>query len=87
VLEHRVGGGLRAAREAFTHSQAISIGLPDSPINAWNRRVLEIHRAALCGGSEPVGALPAAAERLNVQARAPADQTDLASAYRRIGPY
>jgi hypothetical protein len=87
VLEHRIGGGLRAAREAFTHSQAISNGLPDSPINAWNRRVLEVHRAALRGGSEPVGALPAAADRLNMQARALADQMDLASAYRRISPY
>jgi len=36
VLEQRVGGGLAAAHDALTRSRAISAGLPDSPINAWN---------------------------------------------------
>ena len=87
VLERRVGGGLSAAREAFNRGLAICAGLPGSPINAWNRRVIEVHRECLCGGPAVVGVLPPAAQQLDAQARALADQMDLVSAYRRVSPY
>ncbi|NEX16770.1 MAG: hypothetical protein C1943_09110 [Halochromatium sp.] len=87
VLEQRVGSGMAVARKAFAQALAISSRLPESPVNAWNRRVIEVHQAALCAGSEPSVLLPTAAQRLAARALDLADQFGSVMAFRRISPY
>lgn len=87
VLERRVGGGLAAARAALAEALALSADLPASPINAWNRRVIEVHQAALGGRPEPAGALPAAALHLAERAGALAARMDVVTAWRQVSPY
>jgi hypothetical protein len=87
VLERSVGNGQAAARKAFNRGLAISSGLPDSPVNAWNRRVIEIHSAALCDGPAGDGALPVAAQHLAALAVGLADGLGVVAAFRRITPY
>lgn len=89
VLERRLGGGISAARKAFAQGLAISSRLPESPVNAWNRHVIEVHEAALCDGLAPVALLPTAAQRLVARALdlAEADRFGSVMAFRRISPY
>ncbi|WP_157817487.1 hypothetical protein [Candidatus Thiodictyon syntrophicum] len=87
VLEWQAGGRQRAACDAFTRSLKISAALPDSPVNLWNRLVIEVHRAQRCGQTPPVRRLPAAVLRLDEQARRMVEDTDPVQGYRRISPY
>jgi len=87
VLERQVGGRHTAACDAFTRSLKISAVLPDSPVNLWNRLVIEVHRAQLCGQTAPVRSFPAAVLRLDEQAHRIVEDTDPVRGYRRISPY
>lgn len=87
VLEWQVGGRQTAARAAFTRSLEISAALPESPVNIWNRLVIEVHRAQLCGQTAPVRRLPTVVLRLDEQARRMVEDTDPVQGYRRISPY
>lgn len=87
VLEHRIAGKQVAARDAFAHALRISATLADSPINCWNRLVIEVHAATLCGQAAPERTLPATVLDLHRQARLVADDPGLLLAYRRVSPY
>lgn len=87
VMENRIAGRQGAARDAFAHSLCINGTLPDSPINSWNRLVIDVHAATLCGLSAPERAFPAAVLRLHRQARLVGDSGDTLLAFRRISPY
>lgn len=87
VVEHRIAGRQGAARDAFARSLRIGANLPDSPINSWNRLIVEVHAATLCGQVAPERALPAAVLSLQRQACLVADGCDPLLAYRRVSPY
>lgn len=87
LLEHRIAGRQRAAREAFARSLQIGGTLPDSPINNWNRLVIQVHAAILCRQAAPERALVPAVLRLQRQACLMADECDPLLAYRRVSPY
>lgn len=87
LLEQRITGRFRSVRLAFERSVCISDALPNSPINRWNRWVMEIHRAELCGSTAPARELPKAAERLDDRAQAGVSKIGLLNAYRRASPY
>jgi hypothetical protein len=87
LLEHRIAGRQGAAREAVARSLHINGTLPDSPINNWNRLVIQVHAAILCGQAAPERALVPAVLRLQRQACLMADECDPLLAYRRVSPY
>ena len=87
LLEQQISGRLQSVRLAFERSVRISVALPKSPINRWNRWVMEIHRAELCGSTLQTIALSKAGDRLDSRARAGVDESGLLQAYRRASPY
>jgi hypothetical protein len=87
LLEHRISGRHGAAREAFARSLHISATLPDSPINSWNRLVIEVHAATICGQAAPERVMPAVVLSLHRHACLLADGGNPLLAYRRVGPY
>ena len=87
VLEQRIAGRHVAARDAFARGLRIVSTLPDSPINSWNRLVIEVHAETICGQPAPERVLPAAVLRLHRQAYAGADHLGFLKACRLVSPY
>ena len=87
MLEHLIGRGQKAGAACFIRSLEISRGLPTSPVNEWNRYVVEVHLSEMSGRAMGDRSLPIATDCFSHQARRLADRVGGLRAYRMTSPY